>query len=498
MNQARDITRDLQDWLHEPDRLPPPRISEVAPLVHHTPQQRGWVPPLPRRFTAMLNATSYLGVAVVLALVSGLLLTSLSSTEPPQTDGLVAGASATASVSPGPTPTTQQPDLVVGPGPWLAWEETTLARPGGPGNFDPRKRALEDAGYSTKDVGFWQAVGGYTLAVRPGTMTRSDKEGVLDGYQPLDLFVIRPDGSVDRERMDKPYDIELIAWGPKGFILRTRVDRAWLLEIAIDGRQTGPRTGDCCRILDDGTVNTDGNAGLPRVIPFDDWKKRLWRVGLDRSDLAQRQRYWLWQDGAGWSEIAKPPAHKRRGRGATDDGFYLQGPDDRIHFSPDGREWRVLEGELPETAGDRGWALVQRGGSALLTTGQDFVLVEPTGLRATPFAAIPAPDDESLTLVEAFEWNSYEGPPLPVLLPDIGPVYVHAPSGTAVLGLDGDHWGVTPLPTRPDPQWPVLPSEEIDLEAFDVIEGELVYAPSWTATRYRAVLTHEPPSQPLQ
>ena len=83
MNQARDITQDLQGWLHEPDRLPPPRISEVGPLVHRTPQQRGLVPPLPRRFTSMFSATKYLAAGIIVALFGGVLLT----TSPPEDRG---------------------------------------------------------------------------------------------------------------------------------------------------------------------------------------------------------------------------------------------------------------------------------------------------------------------------------------------------------------------------------------------------------------------------
>lgn len=112
MNHARDITQDLADWLHEPDRLPPPRISEVASLVHRTPQQRGLVPPLPRGFLPMFSATRYLVAGVILALFGGLLLVGLG--QPRQTDL----APAVVGASPDATPATT-PEVEVPPGPTL-------------------------------------------------------------------------------------------------------------------------------------------------------------------------------------------------------------------------------------------------------------------------------------------------------------------------------------------------------------------------------------------
>lgn len=490
MNHTRDITQDLQDWLHEPDRLPPPRISEVAPLVHRTPQQRGLVPPMRGRFPAVIKATSYIAAGVVLALFSGLLLTGFLMSPSNENETLPVGASATASAE--PIEVEQPSALVAGPGPWLAWEETTLSRPGGPGNYDPRLGALRDAGHDTRNVKAWGRPNDYALAARPGTMSRSDKQGILDRYQPLDLFVIRPDFSVESHRIDKPYDIALITVGPTGILLQTRVDGSGLEQMAIAGRTTGRRNEDCCEVLADGTVTTDGSGGLARTIPFSGWKDRLERVGLERSDIAQKRRYWLWQEGDGWSEVDKPPSPWPTHQ--TVDGFYELDGNDRLHFSPDGREWSVITLGIES---DSEWRfLEEQSGQLLLYNGDDIALVEPTGTRSTPFAGIPAPGTDPLTIVESY--TRHEEHPRPVLLPDIGPVFVHEQSGTAVLGRDDDHWGVSSLPRRPQPQWPSLPSEGADIYDFDVIDGELVYAPWWSAKRYRAVVTDEPPSQPIQ
>ena len=48
MNRADDITPVVRDWLHEPATLPTTGIERVAQQVHRTPQQRRWLPPLPR------------------------------------------------------------------------------------------------------------------------------------------------------------------------------------------------------------------------------------------------------------------------------------------------------------------------------------------------------------------------------------------------------------------------------------------------------------------
>lgn len=104
MDQHQDLTPTLRDWLREPDGLPSPRIAELGPLVHQTTQQRGILPPLPRRFQIMLSATKFLVAGAVLALASGFLLTGTLSQ--PNGDRLPVGASAKATARALPTDAT--------------------------------------------------------------------------------------------------------------------------------------------------------------------------------------------------------------------------------------------------------------------------------------------------------------------------------------------------------------------------------------------------------
>jgi hypothetical protein len=72
---SQDITRLLEDWLHEPDTLPQPRIADVRRLVHGTPQQHGWLPrPQRGSLRPLFSTTRFAVAAVVVALFGGFLL----------------------------------------------------------------------------------------------------------------------------------------------------------------------------------------------------------------------------------------------------------------------------------------------------------------------------------------------------------------------------------------------------------------------------------------
>lgn len=83
MTQATFEDRALVEaWLKEPTWLEPVDERRVAALVSHTPQVRRWLPQADLgRFAPMLNATKLVAASVILALVGGLLFTSLP-TEP--------------------------------------------------------------------------------------------------------------------------------------------------------------------------------------------------------------------------------------------------------------------------------------------------------------------------------------------------------------------------------------------------------------------------------
>ncbi len=117
MNLPQDITPLLQDWLHEPDGLPPPRMAALAPLVHQAPQQRGILPPLERSFHSMFTATRIFLAVAFMATASGVLTGALNQQ---QRDVSGLAALSTASASPASSPManstaspTASPELMV-------------------------------------------------------------------------------------------------------------------------------------------------------------------------------------------------------------------------------------------------------------------------------------------------------------------------------------------------------------------------------------------------
>jgi hypothetical protein len=82
MSLPQDLTPLVRDWLHEPDGLPPPRLAEMAPLVHQTAQERGRLPRLDRGRFLMFSATKFVAASVILALVGGFLLIGSPTSRP--------------------------------------------------------------------------------------------------------------------------------------------------------------------------------------------------------------------------------------------------------------------------------------------------------------------------------------------------------------------------------------------------------------------------------
>jgi hypothetical protein len=99
---THDMPPYLRSWLDEtiaeapkPDRV----IGAVTAAVHHTPQQRGWLPLLDRGRQRMFAAMTSVVAVATLAVGGGLLLTIQESADPSAV-GAAASASPSPSISP--------------------------------------------------------------------------------------------------------------------------------------------------------------------------------------------------------------------------------------------------------------------------------------------------------------------------------------------------------------------------------------------------------------
>jgi hypothetical protein len=88
------------------DELPPPRIAEIAPLVHQTPQERGLSPRLDTGRFHMFSALKFVAAGVIVALFGGFLLAGVLTT---QQDGEVLPAAVTESPRPEVTAAPTEP-----------------------------------------------------------------------------------------------------------------------------------------------------------------------------------------------------------------------------------------------------------------------------------------------------------------------------------------------------------------------------------------------------
>ena len=322
--------------------------------------------------------------------------------------------------------------------------------------------------------------GGYVLAIRDGDATRSDPHGLLDGYDPLQLWAIRPDGEVEKHVIDRAYRVRNVAIGPAGILVKTAkaVSEGGVEQLALAGRfEKGQRASRCCDIRPDGTVTTDGSGGLPRVIEFGQYGDKLERIGLRRADLAG-PRYWLWRDGAGWSEIEAPP--ESGPVMATEDGYFVLGKDGRLHFSADLLGWDAID-ESPRQPGDWGPRLEYLGDRVLYVSDDQVAWVAPGGLEPTPFGQAVGEAGLIPPLTDPWQHRLLPWPGL-----EDGLVLIHDGTDTSLFMPGGQSWGLAPLaePTERGTE-------------FEIRNGQLVQSShSGTNGRrlaYRAVVTDDRP-----
>lgn len=384
-----------------------------------------------------------------------------------------------------PTPGTAAqpaPPLVAGPGPWLAWERA----PELDEDWAEREARLypePEAPPGGIPVSWSFEHGGYRLAFMEGDATRSEPRGLLDGYEPLRLWVARPDGTIEAHVIDRAYKIRNVAIGPAGILLATRkgASDGGIVQLATAG---WPRRGERARLRaelqPDGTVTTNGSRGLPRVIEFGRYRDKLKRIGLRRADLAG-SRWWLWRDDSGWTRAQAPP-----GNGhvlATDDGYFTLDKRGRLHFSADLADWQLIyapNGSTDQRAG----SLTAVGRRLVYSSQAQVAWVEPDGLVPTPFGEAVGRDGPLRSLGPVEPWSER-------LLPwpgeEAGLVLVDLGTDSALFTPDGRRWGLAPLAV------PLGWGGEFELRDGDLVQYDLGRDGSgWSA--YRAVVTSEPPT----
>ncbi len=456
---TQDITPILRDWLHEPDSLSPPRIAEVRPLVHQTPQQRGFLPPIfTGRFQTMFSATKFVVAGVIVALFGGFMLSGVltqRSDEPLPAVGASASAQAepTEASTSAPEPTAQAED-VEGTGPVLAWEAVTEEEV-------QRMRASEAADQRSVAAGLtfsdgsaveWQHVGhGFKVAVRDGKVVRG-KDKVPVGFRPLEIVVERPDGTIATSTIEKPLRLSSpVAISPAGVLLGTgfKMDDRDLVRLVTQRESVGRwlvrnrSRSPCCRVTEDGVVRIGrGYRGMPagdhepeamadelRVIGLAPADARAYDNGHGHAGA------WFSADGESWRRVdAAWPRKSARmpqllGSG---DGFYVASRR-WLFFSSDADTWEFVPGA--DT-----WEFVP--GSGTGRTG----LWEWQG----KVIGVDQPEDGRFQLVEISPSGKTDLP-IPALTMSVSPTalglfgYDHA-DRLIFFSPDGLRWSLSPAP----------------------------------------------------
>ena len=141
MTRRHDMEPLVEEWLHRTlDAIPDPihRYPAIATEANQTPQQRGWLPQMPKwRFQSMFSATKFVVAAAIVALFGGFLLAGVL-TQPPENAAPAVGATTSpqATTTPPLSLPAEIPDGVatgtldtpLGPARWvhLSGDDTTL------------------------------------------------------------------------------------------------------------------------------------------------------------------------------------------------------------------------------------------------------------------------------------------------------------------------------------------------------------------------------------
>lgn len=424
---------ELRSALHQRFAAAPPMpdvaLREVLEHIPETPQQR-LAMPLPtatERFRTMFNATTTVVAGLAIAIGGGALLIGTQQGPAPIGPHAAVGASPSAAAemtqpiatddSPADADPAREglPSGSVGPGPWIAWERA----PEFDGAFEP------------------QPPDGYRLRSDGGGASRSDKNKVADGYQPLRLGITRPDGSVESHTIDRNYRVSSWAALDDRILVVTKPGMPlWrLMDNAVNQFvKGGRRNEDCCDIQPNGTITTDGSGGLPRTIPFSRWRDELETIGFDRGDLAQPRHHWLWREGAGWAEVAQSPGRVRQIVG-TPTGFYLVDVNGGVHHSSDGEIWQTFrEGD------DLAQKLATAGNAVVILDDQGASLADPGGERRLPFSDPLMTEDQPFP---GFGKDPHYGADCAEYLrPSIGTVVHDFCHNVLVLSPDEGGWGL--------------------------------------------------------
>lgn len=185
-----DVTPELRAWLKEPVTLSEDGASEIPGLVHDTPQQRGWLPPLPRAgLTRVLAFAGGTVTGAIVVLLGVLLLLSVSTDPEPAV----------------PAASSPSPSATAGPPTWegVRFEPVDGACVSGCEEHPGRVWSVEADHHG--DFGSAEAIAfgndGAPWFLSDGTIWQLGRLGTYpvpgsgEGY-PIEALLVAPDGSV--------------------------------------------------------------------------------------------------------------------------------------------------------------------------------------------------------------------------------------------------------------------------------------------------------------
>ncbi len=283
-SQAPEHAALVKAWLKEPIGLPEIDTARTAQLVHLTPQQRGWLPPLiARRSHTMLSATKLVAAGIVVAAFGGFLL---STGTLKLQDEVNAPAAITATPSESAVPNDPTPE----------------ASPTGEVEAVPESADLADA--LVMDPSSGQSVAGWTEVGRISSTDGDTEYGEMRHLQTIGdhLAVI---GSYHRP-----------AEGPIHDVIYRSVDGISWVPAAVPGNEPS---------INDLATTAEG----------------LVAAGSDKVDGADVARIWSSPDGIDWTEVAAPTDLKRIDQIVSSEEPLIVRGGRQLWANNDGTEWTL-------------------------------------------------------------------------------------------------------------------------------------------------------------
>ena len=276
----------VESWLKEPIWLPEIDTERTAQLIHVTPQQRCWLRPLTtRRSHSMFTGMKVVAAGVVLAMVGGFLITTM--TLPPR-DGDNPPAAGTTAPSPVANPSS-----------------VPEASPSGAPDATPEPTV--DVAALVMDAGSGQSVAGWTEIARLDT---SNQDG--SGYGEMRRLQAVGD------RLVAIGSTQAANEGPTRDVVYHSVDGVTWVPAAIPGSQ--PTIADLAATA----------AGIVAA-------------GSDSIDGTRVARIWSSSDGIEWLEVDAPPDQKRIDRIVSADAPLAVQSGRAVWVNDDGDGWTLVD-----------------------------------------------------------------------------------------------------------------------------------------------------------